>query len=369
MVTRPWLATAVAALALALPACSADAEETVSPSALASPTAAPPTAAATPEPGPTRMATGPCPSRGEVMSVERARAVAAEPLTGETWLAAPVAIATPTPFMDTSDYDEWYEVGTRDGADILAGYGWPGSLVLVERAADGSLTLIDAPVPGDGARESWVPDGVATDADQCYESLSLPATIDLVDGVQVASATVLSNVVSAPFGDETAALADLGGGELYRVNTSYDSSLIAESGIQFELPAVTFAMALPFGGWADIYFNPLAGVEAVVPGSWVDYPDYACAGVPVYQVHVSDGAPGDWTVVGTLRGRDVAVPTADNPYAQERYAAYKAIKLSWGETPVSFDDYLAAPGLVALAADEGGWWLGITTELSPRAWC
>ncbi len=137
---------------------------------------------------------------------------------------------------------------------------------------------------------------------------------------------------------------------------------------------VDFRLKTPFGGWLVLAWAPPTAC-GVTPGEawqYVDYLDESCGDNPGFQALVPAAAESDWRVVGTVNGRDIAFPTKTNPYAKERYAAYVVIKggTSLASDPMpDFDDFLAAPGLVALRADEGGWWVQLDSELSPRAWC
>jgi hypothetical protein len=136
---------------------------------------------------------------------------------------------------------------------------------------------------------------------------------------------------------------------------------------------MTFALQTPFGGFLKLEFDPLEGATNAT-GTWapIDYYDTRCGEDPGFQARIDANANDAWRVVGSLRGRDVAVPTAANPFAAERYAAYVNHFALIGDTatvPRSYDQFLADEGIIALRSDDGGWWVELNPQYSPRAWC
>ena len=313
------------------------------------------------------------------MTQEEASLVAGQPLTGETWRSTPVPVGAPAAAGATWDeYAKWFDVGARDGKTILAVYESMQGVSLLEEASDGSLTWIANPFPADTAGPAqWSLDGIPEDAAQCYESLAIPTSLTLTDGAVATVSpvsTATSRVLPTSTADSEESVGPRGGAQLFRLIDAYPIPNLVSAG--HSLPpfkGVTYALKTPFGGWLQLEFNPLDGAPAV-PGaaSLADYFDGMCADNPVYQALIPVTAAADWKVVSKLGGRDVAVATASNPYAIERYDAYVNHFALLGDTttvPVDFATFLAKPGLVALRADEGGWWVQINRDVSPRAWC
>ncbi len=78
---------------------------------------------------------------------------------------------------------DWHEVGSRDGATILAAYAFMGGVGLFEESADGSLTWIASPFPTDSEQaRDFLLDGAVKNTTQCYETLAIPSSVPLVDG-------------------------------------------------------------------------------------------------------------------------------------------------------------------------------------------
>lgn len=330
------------------------------------------------------VAAGPCPSRATSMTEAEADAVVAEPLTGEAWLAEPVPTSAPATIAGTdaatwAEASTWYEVGSRADVKILAAYDFMQGVQLIEVAPDGSLTWVANPFPGNQESPSdWQLDGVTKNTEQCYETLAIPSEVPLVDGVVAATSVVgygpASAVLPDPRADSFTEVGTAGGMPLALLNNGYPLDNLAGTGSSLPpFEGATYALKTPFGGWLQLEFNPLEGATEVTgAASLVDYFDTRCGEDPGFQAHVYDDTRGDWTVVGTLGGRDVAVATAANPYAIERYAAYVDHFAVIGDTetaPMDFATFLALPGVVALRADEGGWWVQINGEASPRVWC
>jgi hypothetical protein len=310
------------------------------------------------------------------MTVTEATAVAGQPLTGESWHANPVAIGAPAAAGTTWDqYAQWFEVGAHDGKTILAVYDFMQGVTLIEEAADGSLTWIANPFPADTAGPAqWNVNGMAKDAVQCYESLAVPTSVALPDGAVATVSSATNAVLPTSTADSEESVGHVGGAQLFRLVDSYPIPGLVSAG--HTLPpfkGVAYALKTPFGGWLQLEFNPLEGATAMTGAtSLADYFDTRCGDDPRYQSLIPATAAADWQVVGALSGRDVAIATASNPFATERYDAYVNHFAQIGDNqtvPVDFATFLAAPGLVALRADEGGWWVQINTDVSPRAWC
>lgn len=368
-----------ASAALILTGCSGSTEPQAA-SASPSVTDAAPTSPASPSEAPGRDAVaGPCPSRATSMTADEAAVVAGEPLTGEAWLPTPVATSAPaaaaTAVGTWDEGTQWFTVGARGAATILAAYTFMEGVQLVEQAADGSLTWIANPFPADsGGPSEWTIDGVAKDAVQCYESLALPTAVPLVDGAVATVSWAPGAVLPTSTAATETAVGPLAGATLYRVSNPYPlANLLGPGETLPTFEGVTYAIKTPFGGWLQLEFNPLEGAPALTGAGYLtDYFDVRCADSPGYQALVPQTADADWQVVGTLNGRDVAVATASNPFAIERYAAYVKHFELIGDTetvPVDFATFLATPGVVGLRADDGGWWVQINAETTPRAWC
>ncbi len=367
-----------ASAALLLAGCSGGSTPaSQAPSPAASDTITSPSAS--PSPAAREAIADPCPSRATSMTAGEAAIVAGEPLTGESWLPSPVPMGAPAaaaPAIGTwSDSTEWFTVGSRGGAKILAAYDFMQGVQLVEQATDGALTWIANPLPADAdGPTTWTIDGVPEDAVQCYESLAVPTAVPLVDGVVGVVASATSNVLPASTAATETVVGPIGGTQLYRISNPYPLANLVGPGTTLpSFTGVTYALKMPFGGWLQLDFNPLAGATALTGAATLtDYFDTRCGDSPGYQALVSATSPADWLVAGKLNGRDVAVATASNPFAIERYAAYVNHFALIGDTdtvPVDFATYLATPGVVGLRADEGGWWAQINGDVSPRAWC
>ena len=332
------------------------------------------------------VAAGPCPSRADSMSAAEADAVVAEPLTGEVWLAEPVPTSPPATKEGTdaatwADASTWYKVGSRGDATILAAYSFMQGVQLIEVAPDGALTWIANPFPGDQQSPAdLVLDGVTKNTEQCYETLALPSEVALIDGVVAPIAASSYGPAAAVLpdtrADSVSEVAKVGDMKLVRLTDEYP--LGDHTDPSASLPSflgMAFALQTPFGGFLQLEFNPLKGAEDVTGASaLVDYYDTRCGEDPGFQARIDGNAPATdaWSVIGTLNGRDLAVATSANPFAAERYAAYVNHFALIGDTttvPVTYDQFLAAPGLVALRADDGGWWVQLNTEFTPRAWC
>lgn len=301
--------------------------------------------------------------------------MAAKPTTGETWLANPIAIEAPAAAAASGNWDEyseWFEVGARADTRIVAVYSFMSGVTLFEEDADGSLTWIANPFPADpaGLHEGDIV-GVAKDAERCYESLALPTVVPLVDGAEGHLEHLTWQTKPWSDGDAEQRVRALGASALYRV---VGSSLTPDDFAAVPpMTLVSYRIKTPFSGWIYPGFAPLAGLSGMTnAASLSDYFDGGCGDTPGFEALVPQTSDADWTVVGTSGGRDVAIPTASNPYAIERYDAYvQMISYSGAslDAAMSFEEYLALPGLVALRADEGGWWVGLNTEVSPRMWC
>jgi hypothetical protein len=318
------------------------------------------------------------------MTEAEAVVIAAEPLTGEVWLTEPVPTSAPltppgTDAATWSEYSTWYEVGSRGDATILAAYDFMQGVQLIEVAPDGSLTWVANPFPGNQDSPSdWLLDGVTKDTERCYESLAIPSEVPLVDGVVAAVSVSGYGPAAAVLPDSRAVsyitMGEMGGMALVRLHVDYP--LADHTDPIASLPAFageTFALKTPFGGWLQLEFNPLEGAEAVTGAAGlVDYFDVRCGEEPGFQTKISADATEAWNIIGALDSRDLAVATATNPFAAERYAAYVNHVALIGDTetmPVSYDEFIADAGLVALRADEGGWWVQLNAEYSPRDWC
>lgn len=355
-----------------------------------SPLVSPSASVASPSTSPTAsasgrgVAAGPCPSRATSMTAAEADAVVAEPLTGEVWLAAPVPISAPAtkPGTDAATWAEsstWYRVGSRGDATILAAYDFMQGVQLIEVAPDGALTWVADPFPGSQESPSdWQLDGVTKDTERCYETLALPSEVPLVDGVVAPISSSgygpASAVLPDPRADSVAEYGTAGGMGLWLLTDDYPLTDHTDPSAALPLFAgKTFALQTPFGGWLQLEFNPLRGAEEVVGATrLVDYFDTRCGEDPWFQTMIPDSATDAWSVSGSLNGRDLAIATAANPYAAERYAAYVNHFALIGDTtsvPVSYEQFIADAGLVALRADDGGWWVQLNAEFSPRAWC
>jgi hypothetical protein len=320
------------------------------------------------------------------MTEAEADVVVAKPLTGEVWLPQPVPTSAPATKAGTdaatwAEASTWYKVGSRGDATILAAYGFMQGVQLIEAGKDGSLTWVANPFPGGNASPAdWVLDGVTTNTEQCYETLALPSDVPLVDGVVAPISPSGNGPATAVLPDTRAdsinVMGRVGGMDLLRLNDDYplgDRTDASASLPPFQ--GMTFALQTPFGGFLQLEFNPLKGAEDVTGASaLVDYFDTRCGEDPGFQARIDAAAPATdaWSVIGTLNGRDVAVATSKNPFAAERYAAYVHHFALIGDTstvPVTYDQFLAAPGLVALRADDGAWWVQLNKEFTPRAWC
>ncbi len=333
---------------------------------------------ANPSSGGRNAVEGPCPSRATAMTSAEAKLVAGDPLTGESWLPTPKSIGAPAASVAVttwSDSAEWFEVGARNGSTILAMYDFMQGVQLVEQAEDGNLTWIANPFPADAAGPAaWTLDGITENAEQCYESLAVPTAIPLADGVVATVTSATNAVLPTSTANKETVVETLGGAQLYRLSDPYPLPDLVDPGAYLpNFSGVTYAMKMAFGGWLQLAFNPLSGAETVTgtPGL-TDYFDNQCGDSPVYQSLVPPGSATDWTVVGKLDGRDVAIATASNLFAIERYGAYAHHFVLIGDTEsvaVDFQTFLAAPGVVALRADEGGWWAQINSDMTPRAWC
>ncbi len=196
----------------------------------------------------------------------------------------------------------------------------------------------------------------------------------LADGAVATVSSATNAVLPTSTADAEEPVGPMGGAQLYRLADSYPIQGLVSAG--HTLPpfkGVTYALKTRFGGWLQLGFNPLDGATAVTgASSLTDYFDVQCGDSPQFQSLIPASTAADWKVVGTLGGRDVAVATASNPFAKERYDAYVTHFALIGDTttvPVNFASFIAAPGLVALRADEGGWWAQINRDLSPRAAC
>jgi len=352
-----------AAVTLALTSCSPTPDDirpsdsSPSPSITATATsAAPATGAPTPS--------GPCPARSATMDDATARQVANSPTTGETWLPAPERI--PVPAGNATESESWWQLGARGDVEILAMEWGLAELVVAEREPDGTLTWIGKPTPTSaGLAEVPARAGMTVNNEQCYESLALPSTLQLPDGHVVTTPSVFAAPTEDPLLDGDASIEDAWGGmSLLRLADNlpqdYDANALPEPARE-----VDFAILTPFGTYQQVPFDPFDGDDALSL-SVVDYYDLACGSWTGSAVWGGATTDADWTVVGQLGGRDVAVATASNPYAQERYAAYAETS---GTTAVSYQEYIAQRGLVGVQADGGGWWLGINPGLSARNWC
>lgn len=313
------------------------------------------------------------------MTADEAAVVAGEPLTGESWLPAPVAMSAPTAAASAlgtwDEWTEWFTVGSRGTSTILAAYGFMQGVQLVEQAPGGGLTWIANPFPADtDGPSTWTIAGVTADAVQCYESLAIPTSIPLADGVVATVSSATSAVLSTSTAATETVAGLLGVTQLYRISNPYPlADLVGPGETLPTFTGVTYALKTPFGGWLQLEFNPLSGATALTGAPMlVDYFDARCGDGPGFQALVPATTAADWTVVGKLNGRDVAVATASNPFAIERFAAYVNHFALIGDTdtvPVDFATFLAESGVVGLRADAGGWWAQINTDLSPRAWC
>lgn len=356
----------------------------------ASPLVSPSASLASPSVSPSASANGRgvepglCPSRADSMTEAEADAIVAEPLTGEVWLDVPVPTAAPAtpPGTDAatwSDSSTWYEVGTREDATILAAYDFMQGVQLIEVAPDGGLTWIANPFPGNQESPAdWLLDGVTKDTERCYESLAIPSEVPLVDGVVASTSAEGYGPAAAVLPDSRAVsyieMGAAGGTTLTRLHVDYPLADLTGPGVSLpSFTGMTFALLTPFGGWLQLEFNPLEGAtDATGTSAPVDYFDTRCGEDPGFQAIVPDTADADWAVTGTLRGRDLAVATATNPFAAERYAAYVNHFALIGDTetvPATYEQFIADGGLVALRADDGGWWVQLNVEYTPRVWC
>jgi|GEM_PF-1414245 len=380
-------AASVAALAavgaggwLAYGAFDRDALPAVTSSATPSPTAS---ASASPSPTATEgdAVAGPCPSRAATITSEGAALVAASPSTGESWLDMPVAIDTPAAAGESGSYSAWVQLGTRGGNDIVAGFEGVVGTELYELSPDGTLTWIQNPQPGFSDPRASDPYSVAAhNAEQCYESLALPTSITLADDtqVEVASRFWWGRDVGGIDPSEGTVVDTWGRSRVIRMDSSDAASFapgLYEAGYSTgPVSAVSYWLITALGTQAQIDFDALAGADAIVPGvTFTDFFDLSCETTLGEEIRLTATQDSDWNVAGSVKGREFAVATATSPFAQERYQAYADhadTQVQYGgDAPMSFDEWLALPGLVGMRSDEGGWWAQINQDVSPRYWC
>lgn len=142
----------------------------------------------------------------------------------------------------------------------------------------------------------------------------------------------------------------------------YDNKALPEGSA-----VIHFEIRLPFGWYQQVPFNPFEGADAEWRAGIIDYYDCSCGAWTGPAMHASGASEGDWKVINRLRGRDLALATPGNPYAVERWDALLA---SGNHSPTPDDElHLQDAGIAGLRADDGGWWIGINPEFTPRAWC
>lgn len=347
---------------VAIPTLSASPITTPSPRPSLDPTpTTEPSESATPVP------TGPCPSRADSMDAATAAEVAANPSTGETWLGEPEPINSPD-----GGPSDWYLFGHREDNEILALRSGPSSYLLAERSPQGDLEWIPNPTPGSTLDNpdlaNGEPYGYPINSAQCYESLAVPTTIELADGVEGTLPNAFDDSAGAWIvGGTTHVLATYGSNQIVVVTGQAMKLTDAQQPDRYT--AVEYSVHNAAGVAGHIAFNPLADTSQLLSGTITDFFDLNCESYSGPAVRGDDVSDSDWDIIGTARGRDVAVATPSNPYAQNRYAAYALLHSQWGDPVAPYEQFIADHGVVGVRADEGGWWLGINREYSERNWC
>ncbi|PKQ25823.1 MAG: hypothetical protein CVT64_07190 [Actinobacteria bacterium HGW-Actinobacteria-4] len=365
---------------------------TPTPEVSPSPTTAPVSDEPTPSPALEPVPEGRNPDMSDAEALLRAERV----VTGETWLPAPVPIATPAwaagVEMLSYEWDEWFTVGARGDADIVVISEGLGSFQMFEVDSDGKAVHVAEPSPMKDVPpdlSNWYGASIVTDGSIYYDSLATPATFTTPEGYVFSIRDMWGHFYpSGATQDLVGGVANVG---VYRTESGidYPEGLISTQGglNTANLRHVAYLVRFPHGLWVPVRFDPLglADGSAIIDASgiavgpateYVDLLDIHCGGEPLPQVLVLGQSSAQWTLVGSTDLGPLYAPQPTNPVAIERHAMYVDSLVAFGEDPSSLPgaasvaDFIAHGALLGTPAPDGnGWFVQLNREFSPRAWC
>ncbi len=335
------------------------------------------------------------------------------PRTGERWFDEALdasdaldALFTPAELANGPEY-HLYLVGDREASAIYAlafppvnddVVQWGSRVELYEIDEDGPRAILcPSARTGDACAKDFSSSKAVADDDTFYDTLTLPASIEVGDGWALSTETVRGDVTRVA--GLPASLADAN--EKLEELTSLGSLTV----VRRELPSSVdglrsygYAVLTPFGTILPIADADVPGLDylgitwddgvdrstQVADGDWARYAQAAGAGTcttaqfSVESTHV----PAQWRTAGvTADGRDVVVPVNGNPIAAAVHAWQLehsgTIDTDTGQTLSGLDagyryatvgEFLDAQSLYGVEGPDGEWHLHLRPEATNVVW-